>query len=93
MLDSTSYPFHPMGESSLQIYHEPFCLISPSPMQFARNSAPMYLSKIAQFRYYNAPNSDRLAAYYKDLPEKLEKEGIDPRVPWLYNYKLDFRFC
>jgi len=42
--------------------------------------------------YYNAPNSERLAAYYADLPEKLEKEGIDPRVPWLYNYKLDFRF-
>jgi len=42
--------------------------------------------------YYNAPNSERLAAYYTDLPEKLEKEGIDPRVPWLYNYKLDFCF-
>ncbi len=42
--------------------------------------------------YYNAPNSERLRAYYQNLPEKLEKENIDPRVPWLYNYKLDFRF-
>jgi hypothetical protein len=43
--------------------------------------------------YYNAPNSDRLKAYYMDLPQKLSKEHIDPKVPWLYNYKLDFRFC
>lgn len=42
--------------------------------------------------YYNAPNSERLKAYYQSLPEKLEEENIDPRVPWLYNYKLDFRF-
>ena len=26
------------------------------------------------------------------LPEKLTAEGIDPRLPWLYNYHLDFRF-
>ena len=42
--------------------------------------------------YYNAPNSERLKTYYQNLPEKLEKENIGPRVPWLYNYKLDFRF-
>ncbi len=42
--------------------------------------------------YYNAPNRDRLQAYYLNLPEKLAEDNIDPRVPWLYNYKLDFRF-
>ena len=42
--------------------------------------------------YYNAPNSERLQAYYTNLPEKLAQENIDPRVPWLYDYKLDFRF-
>jgi hypothetical protein len=42
--------------------------------------------------YYNAPNSERLKAYYMDLPQKLSEENIDPRVPWLYNYKLDFCF-
>jgi hypothetical protein len=42
--------------------------------------------------YYNAPNVELLRKSYTDLPEKLEKEGVDPRVPWLYNYKLDFRF-
>jgi hypothetical protein len=43
--------------------------------------------------YYNAPNSERLKAHYTDLPKKLEEQNIDPTVPWLYNYKLDFRFC
>jgi len=33
-----------------------------------------------------------LRKYYTGLPDKLEQEGVDPRVPWLYNYKLDFRF-
>lgn len=42
--------------------------------------------------YYNAPNSERLQACYMDFPEKLAEQNIDPRVPWLYDYKLDFRF-
>lgn len=42
--------------------------------------------------YYNALNVKLLRKYYTGLPDKLEKEGVDPRVPWLYNYKLDFRF-
>jgi hypothetical protein len=42
--------------------------------------------------YYNAPNVDILRQHYEGLPSKLEKENIDPRVPWLYNFKLDFRF-
>lgn len=29
---------------------------------------------------------------YVDLPNILEREGIDPRIPWLYGFKLDFRF-
>jgi len=27
-----------------------------------------------------------------NLPDKLMQKGIDPHIPWLYNYKLDFRF-
>ena len=42
--------------------------------------------------YYNAPNSDLLAEHYTKLPEKLQNQGVDPTVPWLYNYKIDFRF-
>lgn len=42
--------------------------------------------------YYNAPRVELLRPQYEGLPEKLAKEGISPHVPWLYNYKLDFRF-
>jgi hypothetical protein len=42
--------------------------------------------------YYNAPNAERLRAHYEDLPKKLRAENLDPRIPWLYDYQLDFRF-
>jgi hypothetical protein len=41
---------------------------------------------------YNAPQGDKLRPHYEGLPAKLSTEGIDPRIPWLYGYKLDFRF-
>ncbi len=42
--------------------------------------------------YYNAPNVDQLRKHYENLPDKLRQENIDPRIPWLYGFKLDFRF-
>jgi len=42
--------------------------------------------------YYNAPNAERIKSSYENLPDMLAKEGVQPRVPWLYDYKLDFRF-
>jgi len=42
--------------------------------------------------YYNAPQADQLRRHYEDLPSRLESEGIDPRIPWLYDLKLDFQF-
>jgi len=42
--------------------------------------------------FYNAPDADRLRQHYEGLPTTLAAEHIDPRVPWLYGYKLDFRF-
>jgi hypothetical protein len=42
--------------------------------------------------YYNAPNRELLQKHYEELPAKLAKQHIDPRVPWLCNFKLDFRF-
>lgn len=41
---------------------------------------------------YNAPHPAKLREHYQGLPEKLSAEGVDPRIPWLYNFKLDFRF-
>ena len=42
--------------------------------------------------YYNASNAERLRVHYEDLPKKLAADGVPAEVPWLYNYKLDFRF-
>lgn len=41
---------------------------------------------------YNVPEAEKLRPHYEALPEKLQAEQVDPRVPWLYGYKLDFRF-
>lgn len=41
---------------------------------------------------YNTPAAEKLRPHYENLPEKLAAEGIDPCIPWLYGYKLDFRF-
>lgn len=29
---------------------------------------------------------------YVNLPKILKNENINPHIPWLYGYKLDFRF-
>jgi hypothetical protein len=42
--------------------------------------------------YYNFPKALNLQRHYEDLPKKLMSEGVDPRIPWLYNFKVDFRF-
>jgi hypothetical protein len=42
--------------------------------------------------YYNAPHPDLMKKHYENMPEKLCSEGIKPMIPWLYNFKLDFRF-
>lgn len=42
--------------------------------------------------YYNVPNPDLMKKHYEKMPEKLCSEGIKPTIPWLYDFKLDFRF-
>ena len=42
--------------------------------------------------YYNAPNPELMKRHYENLPAKLMAEGIQPGIPWLYDFKLDFRF-
>lgn len=41
---------------------------------------------------YNAPENQRFRDQFRDLPNRPLDEGVDPRIPWLYNLKLDFRF-
>jgi len=42
--------------------------------------------------YYNAPHAQSWKEHFENLPQRLQKESVDPRIPWLYNFKLDFRF-
>jgi hypothetical protein len=42
--------------------------------------------------FYNAPNVEQLRSRYEHLPRRLEAEGVNPHVPWLYDFKLDFCF-
>jgi hypothetical protein len=42
--------------------------------------------------YYNAPEESLLRERYTNMPQKLEHLGINPKIPWLYDYKIDFRF-
>ena len=41
---------------------------------------------------YNAPDELKLNEHYRNLPNKLADEGVNPCIPWMYNFKLDFRF-
>ena len=42
--------------------------------------------------YYNAPNAEHYRRQFENTPARLAREAIDPRIPWLYDFKLDFRF-
>jgi hypothetical protein len=42
--------------------------------------------------YYNAPDAGRLREHYEHMPAKLRAENIDPRVPWLYGFQIDYCF-
>jgi len=42
--------------------------------------------------YYNAPNAEQYRRQFENMPARLAREAIDPRIPWLYDFKLDFRF-
>jgi hypothetical protein len=45
-----------------------------------------------QVTYYNAPDAARCKERYENLPARLKAAAVDPRIPWLYDFKLDFRF-
>lgn len=41
---------------------------------------------------YNVPESLNLRQHYENLPRKLEMKGVKPGIPWLFDFKVDFRF-
>ena len=42
--------------------------------------------------YYRDHEKLNLRQHYENLPTILESEGINPKIPWLLDFKLDFRF-
>lgn len=42
--------------------------------------------------YYRDHEDLSLKNNFENMPQKLQSEGVDPRIPWLFDYKLDFRF-
>jgi Transposase DDE domain len=77
-------------------------LVPPTTSWDATHMATAYLAGLEgdvrvrdntiQVTYYNATDVDKLRSHYENLPAKLRAEKIDPRVPWLYGFELDFCF-
>lgn len=42
--------------------------------------------------YYRDHEKLNLKEHFENLPHKLQQENVDPRIPWLFDFKLDFRF-
>jgi len=42
--------------------------------------------------YYNAPDDRQWRQHYEQPPARLKAEKISPTIPWLYGFKLNFRF-
>ena len=42
--------------------------------------------------YYRDHQRLNLARTYENLPQQLAAEGVNPKIPWLFDFKLDFRF-
>ena len=42
--------------------------------------------------YYRDHEKLNLKQNFENLPQILQSEGVNPKIPWLFDYKLDFRF-
>lgn len=42
--------------------------------------------------YYRDHEALMLKNNYENISQKLIREGVNPKIPWLYDFKLDFRF-
>ena len=42
--------------------------------------------------YYRDHEKLKLKQNFENLPQILESEGVNPKIPWLFDFKLDFRF-
>lgn len=42
--------------------------------------------------YYRDHEELNLKNNFENMPQRLQSEGVNPKIPWLFDYKLDFRF-
>ena len=42
--------------------------------------------------YYRDYRKLGIEKYYRNLNNRLQREGVNPKIPWLFDFKLDFRF-
>ncbi|WP_153798607.1 hypothetical protein [Foetidibacter luteolus] len=42
--------------------------------------------------YYRDHEALQLRNHYENIAQRLEAENVNPKIPWLFDYKLDFRF-
>jgi Transposase DDE domain len=42
--------------------------------------------------YYRDHENLNLKNNFENLPQILQSEGVNPKIPWLFDFKLDFRF-
>jgi hypothetical protein len=42
--------------------------------------------------YYRDHENLKLKQNFENLPQILQQEGVNPKIPWLFDFKLDFRF-
>lgn len=42
--------------------------------------------------YYRDHENLNLQDFYEGISQKLTNEGVNPKIPWLFDFKLDFRF-
>lgn len=42
--------------------------------------------------YYRDHEKLNLKQHFENLPQILQSEGVNPKIPWLFDFKLDFRF-
>jgi len=60
---------------------------------FSRFDADIKVKKNTIFvTYYGIPEEYGFKNHYSNMPQKLENENIDPRIPWLYDFKVDYIF-
>lgn len=47
---------------------------------------------LIKITFYNVPPELGLKQFFSKMPAKMIRQGLDPRIPWLFGFKVDFDF-